>query len=457
MRGMEYEPLPASLGPAVRKEMQRLGVPGVGVGVVHGGRAYAEGFGVTNVDHPLAVTPETLFQIGSTSKTFTATALMMLVEEGRVDLAARVREYLPGFRLQSEADAAALTVRHLVTHHGGWQGDYFRDTGRGDDAIARIVAKMANSPQVMPAGAAFSYNNAGFYVLARIIEVVSGEVFESFVTERIFSLLGMTRSTYFPEQAIVHRVAAGHVSGPDGPRVATPWNVPRSIAGGGGIISNAIEQAAYAAFHLGDGRTPAGERLLRAETMAFMQSPLAPAGSVCDYIGVSWEIGDIHDVTFVKHGGATNGHLSAFELAPDHGYACTVLTNAETGRELRNTVAEACREHFLGLGPAEFQAIAPPADLGTFTGTFEWALGSLEVVREGAGLAMAEGPPARARHRGAQVPPGTPPMELTFVGVDRAAVLAGPRRGETVEFLRDSDGKVAFARWDGRIAPRSDS
>ena len=90
----------------------------------------------------------------------------------------RCATYLPSFRLQSEADAARMTVRDLVTHHTGFVGDYFRDTGRGDDAMARIVAKMANSPQLVPAGSTFSYSNAAFYVLAHIVETVRGEPFE---------------------------------------------------------------------------------------------------------------------------------------------------------------------------------------------------------------------------------------------------------------------------------------
>src|SRR5512138_1959603 len=129
-----WEPLPESIQAFARDEMARLEVPGLAVGVLHEGRVYAGGFGVTNVDHPAPVEVETLFQVGSTSKTFTATALMQLVEEGAASLDARVREYLPEFLLQSEADAERLTLRHLISHHGGFVGDYFKDTGRGDDA-----------------------------------------------------------------------------------------------------------------------------------------------------------------------------------------------------------------------------------------------------------------------------------------------------------------------------------
>ena len=217
-----HRPLPPELAAIAAAEMDRLQVPGLAVAVLHNGQVYADGFGVTNVDHPLPVQPDTLFQIGSTSKTFTATALMQLVEEGLVEREAPLRRYLPAFALQSEDDAARLTIRHLVTHHGGFVGDYFRDTGRGDDALEKIVAKMANSPQLIPAGTAFSYSNAGFYVLGHVLATLRGLPFETVIRERILGPLGMDHSTYFAEEAIVHAVAAGHILTTEGPRVSMP-------------------------------------------------------------------------------------------------------------------------------------------------------------------------------------------------------------------------------------------
>src|SRR5215510_955865 len=119
---MQTYALPAKLAAYAEEECKRLSVPGAAVGVLHDHAIYVAGVGVTSVEDPLPVTPETLFQIGSTSKTFTATAAMQLVEEGQLDLDMRVRDYLPDFRLQSEQDAARLTVRDLVTHHAGYVG-----------------------------------------------------------------------------------------------------------------------------------------------------------------------------------------------------------------------------------------------------------------------------------------------------------------------------------------------
>src|SRR5262249_15197859 len=134
----------------------------------------------TNVNHPATVAADTLFQIGSITKTMTATIVMRLVEMGKLDLGTPIRAYLPDLRLSDEAGAARRTMRHLLTHVGGWEGDYliFADTGRGDDALARFIAKMEGAPQLTPLGEVWAYNNAGFYIAGRVIEAVTGQSYE---------------------------------------------------------------------------------------------------------------------------------------------------------------------------------------------------------------------------------------------------------------------------------------
>lgn len=452
---MEVLPLPEPLVRYAQSELSRLHVPGAAVGVLFEGRAYAGGVGVTNIEHPQRVTAETLFQVGSTSKTFTATALMQLVENGMVDLDATVRTYLPWFALQSEQEAARITVRNLVTHHAGYVGDYFKDTGRGDDAIATIVRKMANSPQLVPAGQAFSYSNAAFYVLGHILETLRGGVFEEVIRDCIFEPLGMEHSFYFPEETITHRVAAGHIVTDDGPKVARPWNTPRSIAPGGGVTSNVIDQLRYAALHIGEA---GASNVLRPETITAMQQVQRPAGSMCESIGTSWMLDWAGEgERLVKHGGATNGHLSSFEMIPAKRFAVTVLTNSDTGRETRQTIADRCQEHFLGFGKPEPVAIEPPGNIDEYTGFYQSVLARLEVRIEGDTLVVTDATPERGfaerRHR----PIPLPPAELAFTKPDETAVLDGPRKGERAEFLRDGAGAIEWMRWDGRIARKTES
>jgi CubicO group peptidase (beta-lactamase class C family) len=128
--------------------MERHKVPGVALGITCDGREFTRGFGFTSISHPLPVDENTLFQIGSTTKTFTATAVMRLVEQGKLSLDLPVRNYLADFSMQDPAVTAELTMRHLLTHVGGWDGDYFEDTGNGDDALDRYVKLLPDLPQL---------------------------------------------------------------------------------------------------------------------------------------------------------------------------------------------------------------------------------------------------------------------------------------------------------------------
>ena len=157
----------------------RHGVPGVAVGILRGGEEQYACYGVTSIENPLPVDEATLFQIGSNTKTYTATAAMRLVEQGRLSLDAPVRAYVPELRLKDESVAERVTVRQLFNHTAGWAGDHFLDTGFGDDALARYVESMAGLEQRSPLGAVASYNNASLCLAGRVIEKVTQTTYEA--------------------------------------------------------------------------------------------------------------------------------------------------------------------------------------------------------------------------------------------------------------------------------------
>jgi CubicO group peptidase (beta-lactamase class C family) len=200
----------ALLSKQVQAAMQRYGVPGVAVGVLAQGREHLAGFGVTNVESPRPVDIDTLFQVGSLAKLATSTAIMRLVEQGCLSLDAPVRDYLPDLTLADAAVADRVTLAHLLTHTSGWTGDFFPDTGRGNDALARYVAAMAKLPQVSAPGRYLSYDNAGYALAGRVLEYLAGKPYETTVKELLFTPLAMPRSTFFAEEAITQTVAAGH-------------------------------------------------------------------------------------------------------------------------------------------------------------------------------------------------------------------------------------------------------
>ncbi len=204
--------LEPSLARFVRARMRETGAPGVAVGILHRGRAFAQGFGITSVEAPEPVDEETLFQIGSTTKTYTAAAVMRLVERKELDLDAPVRRYLRDLKLKDADVTRKVTLRHLLTHTGGWVGDYFTETGRGDDALDLVIRQLTKVPQLTALGSTWHYNNAGFYIAGRVLEKVTGQPYETAIKELLLDPLGMTRSFFFADEAIVYRVSAGHVA-----------------------------------------------------------------------------------------------------------------------------------------------------------------------------------------------------------------------------------------------------
>src|SRR5689334_21410120 len=175
---------------AVSAIAEELDVPGVAVGVLLDGREEHAVHGVTSVTNPLPVDERTLFLCGSTTKTFTATAVVRLVEQGLVELDAPVRRYLPDFRVADEEVASTVTVLQLLNHTAGWDGDFFKDTGDGDDALARYVEAMAELPQLTRPGEGVSYNNVSFAVAARIVEVVTGSRYEEALSTLVLDPVG---------------------------------------------------------------------------------------------------------------------------------------------------------------------------------------------------------------------------------------------------------------------------
>src|SRR5215208_6659297 len=200
-----------AIGRYIVKEMKRLHVPGVSIGIYQDGKEETAGFGITSVEHPLPVTADTLFQTGSISKTFTGTVMMRLVEQGKVDLDMPVRKYIKDFRVKDKEVSRKVTIRHLLTHMGGWVGDYFNDFGTGDDALDKMVKDIARMPQIQPLGTIWSYNNTGFNVASRVIEIVTKKPYEQAMQEMLLDPLGLDMTFYYPSDILfTHRFVVGH-------------------------------------------------------------------------------------------------------------------------------------------------------------------------------------------------------------------------------------------------------
>lgn len=367
-----------------------LGVPGAVVGVLDGDRQIVAATGVAAVDTGAAVTDRTLFQIGSTSKTFTGTVAMHLVESGALDLETRVVDVLPDFRLADEDALAALRIRHLLTHSGGFLGDADEQPGWDDDALARNVASFADLPQYFAPGTIASYSNAGIRLLGRVIEKVTGETFEQAVQRIVLDPLGMTETFFFPWDVIARPHAVGHVPGADGTMTTfSHWPLTRDIAPEGGIVSSVRDQLTYARFQLrGEtaGTAPVGE-----EARLQMQQPQLAAGPPVDAIGLPWLLTRHGSARVVMHGGnIADTQLSEFVLAPDDDLAVTVLTNSGSGKALGAKIVDWCFSHLRGIErTTEAVDLLPLDELDPVVGSYDAGQWHYDVVRVGDALEFA--------------------------------------------------------------------
>ena len=247
----------------VRELAEELQIPGVAVGVFHEDEERYAYHGVTSVENPLPVDEHTLFQFGSTGKTYTSVALLRLVEEGKVDLDATVRTYVPELTLRDPEVAERVTVLQLLNHTAGWDGDFFEDTGDGDDSLARFVERMAILQQLTPPGFIVSYNNAALSLAGRIIEKVTGSSYERAVKDLVLDPVGLNETLFFPNDIMSRRFVVGHRRETDGSiRVLRPWAMPRSGNAMGGLSASAPDQIRWARFHLDHGRNLDGTQVV---------------------------------------------------------------------------------------------------------------------------------------------------------------------------------------------------
>nr|WP_062332661.1 serine hydrolase domain-containing protein [Herbidospora sakaeratensis] len=365
------------------------GVPGASVAVLAGGRVVTAAAGVLSTATGVAATPDSVFQIGSITKLWTSALVLQLVDDGLVDLDVPVRVYLP----ELAAGDPSITTRQLLCHVAGFEGDVFTDTGRGDDAVERYVASIRDIPQLFPPGEVFSYNNTGFVVLGRLVEVMRGEPFDRVLVGRLAAPLGLTHVSPSPYEAILHRAAVGHLPGEGGGPVPAPtWALARSNAPAGSMLAmTARDLAGFAAAHL-----EGGAGLLKPGTVAAMWRPqvrLPRLSGMAAAWGLGWELEEHDGRAVVGHDGGTIGQAAFLRLVPDRGVAVALLTN---GGDVLGAYADVVG-HLLGelagvaLPPRPTPPAAPePIDPTPYLGRYADTIYDITVSQDADGAIWLE-------------------------------------------------------------------
>lgn len=372
-------------------------VPGASVAVLRDGAVVAAASGTLNLDTGVEATTDSLFQIGSITKVWTATVVLQLVEEGRVELDAPVRTYLPEFRVADEDVSEAVTVSHLLTHTSGIDGDHFADTGRGDDALAAYVESCATVTQVHPLGATMSYCNTGYSILGRIVEVITDAVWDEAIRTRLAEPLELAHTATLAEDVLRFRAAIGHIEPPGHERRTAPmWGLPRSAGPAGGICSTATDLLGFAALHLG-GVSPAGDRLLSDDSLAAMREPLAVVpsgiGPFPPRWGLGWSLNEWSGKQVLGHDGGTIGQSAFLRVVPEAGVAVALLTNGGHPIALFRELCGPLLAEAAGVElPAEVVPLAeqPTVDPAPYVGTYARAGASIEVVARDGGIVAVQ-------------------------------------------------------------------
>jgi dipeptidyl aminopeptidase/acylaminoacyl peptidase/CubicO group peptidase (beta-lactamase class C family) len=438
-------------------------VPGAVLGIlrVRPGREDELALAATGVLHQgtgVETTTDSLFQIGSITKVYTTTLALQLVDEGKLELDAPIREVLPELRLQDADAAERVTLRHLLTHTSGIDGDVFEDTGRGDDSLARYVELLADAAQNHPLGATWSYCNSGFSLAGRVVEKLRGGTWDGVLRSRLLEPLGLTQTVTLPEEALLHRTALGHPSeGGADPEPAIQWGLPRAVGPAGLITASAADVLAFARLHLTGGLAPDGARLLSedaAAAMTSLQAELPDAQSPGDSWGLGWRRFAWDGRQLVGHNGGTIGQAAFLRLLPDDGLAVVVLTNGGNAADLYAELVPDLFAELAGITlPEPFAPPSPPAtvDIAPFVGTYERAGNRIEVL-DGDGSPMARwtetGPLADLLKE--------PVQEFPLVAVSERVFAVREPRAQTwtaVTFY-EVDGR-SYLHAGGRATPRT--
>lgn len=331
----------------VRSQVQKHRVPGVAVAVIEDGEVtHLAGFGDAGGDH--RVTPDTPFVLGSISKSFTAVAVLQLVEQGRIDLDTPVTAYLPDFAVADDDATAAITVRHLLSHTSGLSELGYNRVLDRDTTLEDAVADLRQARPTAPVGSRFQYFNQGYSVLALLVETVSGQPFGSYVVDHVFDPLSMTRSFTERDEATTAGLAQGH-SKLFGFPVARDLPHSQYALGYGHLISTARDLSRFALAMAHDG-THDGATILTPASVELMRT--VPTDVPETTYGLGWSSWERDGIPVEGHAGGEETFMSSLVLLPELDRGFLWLMNQEHLLDpVRSQLDEGLTELLLGREP----------------------------------------------------------------------------------------------------------
>ncbi|MGA8112305.1 MAG: serine hydrolase domain-containing protein [Actinocatenispora sp.] len=366
------------------------GVPGASAAVLADGWTVSAAAGVLNLRTGVPATADSLFQIGPVTKVFTTTALLRLVDQGKLDLDSTLAEVLPEFQPRDPTIADTVRVRHLLTHTSGLPGDHLLDLGQGDDVLERYTAACAALPLQHPVGATMSYSDTGFILVGRIIEVLTGRIWDEALRELVLEPLGLTHTVTLPERALLYRTAVGHLPGPSGGLApVTRWEVPRTLGPAGTVCTTGSELLILVRLLLRRGVGVDGIRLLSeasVQAMHDIQVEVPNRWGMGAHWGLGLAISEWDGRRVYGHTGNASAQSAFLHYVPDLGVAVTLLANGGSARRMYRDLSRRVLADVAGVRPPAPLAPAdppPPADVSRYVGVYETIGMRMEVRPDG--------------------------------------------------------------------------
>ncbi|MFG2144324.1 serine hydrolase domain-containing protein [Streptomyces sp. NPDC048696] len=354
-------------------------VPGATLAVLVDGTIHELASGVLHRGTGVEATTDSVFQLGSIAKVYTATLVMQLAESGELDLDAPVVDVLPEFAVADPAATAAITTRQLLSHTSGLTCDFTHDTGRGDDCLAKYVEAARGVALDCAPGTGVSYSSVGYNVLGRIVEVLTGRTWDEALRERLLTPLGAEHTMTLPEEALRFRAAMGHLGEPGrDPEPAPAWDLmPRSAGPYGRVIASAADVVRLAKLHLDDGVAQDGTRVLSTSTVAAMRRRVVDVPDKwtvsADGWGLGWTLYDWSGDPGYGHDGASIGQYAYLRVVPHANVAVALLTNGGGARPLYATLMRELLSELADVEmPPPFEPAAQPVavDFTPLVGTY---------------------------------------------------------------------------------------
>ncbi|MFN2304961.1 MAG: serine hydrolase domain-containing protein [Anaerolineales bacterium] len=334
----------------------RWGIPGLGIGIVENGQmVYARGFGVQSLETDTSVTTKSIFCLASIAKCFVASAIMTLVEQGKLNLDTSIIEYLPEFRLDSE-HYPEITLRQMLSHTSGMpdmdeiEYDHLIAHPEYDeDAPARFVVALSTRKMIGLPGERFAYSNIAYNVFGHLISKTSGSTFEDYMKEHLLEPSGMPNSTFFFPDVPQDQFAMPHIRIPE-MRVNPILAYHRADAPASFLYSNIEEMCHWAMISLNRGSSY-GNRILSPSSYDLMWTPIAKRGypPFREEMGLGWAVGHFEGVQTISHGGGGFGWTCHLILLPERNSGAIILSNEESSAI--EALEQAVIRAVLGLEP----------------------------------------------------------------------------------------------------------